>query len=320
MSAIAHADNDADARDDADASASIDIELGYRAPLDWPRLFGFLRARAITGVERVDGEHYQRTVSLACGARSARRVFGWLSLRAGESATGQSVARVNMSASLAPVKSLVATRLRALFDLDCPIAEVDAALGPLARARPGLRLPGAFDGFELAVRAVLGQQISVKAARTLAGRFAERYGEPLATPIPGLARAFPDATRIAGDSVDAIAGLGMIASRARTILAIARASAGGGLSLTPDADTRRTVEALRALPGIGEWTAAYIAMRALGDGDAFPAGDLVVRRALGLTRPREVIDRARVWCPWRGYAVMHLWAGEAERVPDRKGT
>src|SRR5262249_31353881 len=157
-------------------------------------------------------------------------------------------------------------------------AQIAAALGPLAAARPGLRVPGAFDGFEVAVRAVLGQQISVAAARTLAGRFAAAVGDNVATPFPALTTAFPSAQRVAELRYPRIAELGVIANRARAILALAAALRDGELVLEPGADVAATLVRLSAVPGVGEWTAQYIAMRALGHRDAFPHTDLGVQK------------------------------------------
>ena len=194
------------------------------------------------------------------------------------------------------------------MDLACHPSEVAQALGALAKAHPGLRVPGAFDGFEVAVRAILGQQISVPAARTLAGRFAAAFGEPLETPFEDLTTVFPAArARVADASPARVAKLGMPAARARSVIALARAVADGSLALVPNADIEATLEKLRALPGVGEWTAQYIAMRALAWPDAFPHTDLGVMKALGTSDPKRVLAAGEAWRPWRAYAVMHLW-------------
>ena len=197
--------------------------------------------------------------------------------------------------------------MKRLFDLSCDPAEIATALGTLAQSRPGLRLPGAVDGFELAVRAILGQQITVRAARTLAGRFASRFGDAIDAPIPALRTLFPSADRIAALEVSDIAELGVIAARARAILALARAIASGELRLEAGADVESTLERLRSVPGIGEWTAQYVAMRALSWPDAFPHTDYGVLKAIGEQNPRKVLAHAAQWQPWRAYAVMHLW-------------
>jgi AraC family transcriptional regulator of adaptative response / DNA-3-methyladenine glycosylase II len=220
--------------------------------------------------------------------------------------------RVGVSASLAKVLPPVLSRVKALMDLSCHPTEVAQALGPLAKRHPGLRVPGAFDGFETAVRAILGQQVSVAAASTVAGRFAAAFGDPAATPFASLTTVFPTASRVADLSPGDIARLGMPAARARTILALARAVADGRLDLLPNADIEGTLEGLRALPGVGEWTAQYIAMRALSWPDAFPHTDLGVMKALGETGARQVLATAEAWRPWRAYAVMHLWQSLAK--------
>jgi AraC family transcriptional regulator of adaptative response / DNA-3-methyladenine glycosylase II len=212
-----------------------------------------------------------------------------------------------VSASLVKALPPVLSRVKALMDLACHPAEVAQALGALAKRHPGLRVPGAFDGFELAVRAILGQQVTVAGARTLAGRFAASFGDPVATPFESLTTLFPTAARVAELPPSRIARLGMPGARARTVVALARAVADGRVVLAPNADVAATLDALRALPGVGEWTAQYIAMRALSWPDAFPHTDLGVMKALGETGPRRVLAAGEAWRPWRAYAVMHLW-------------
>jgi AraC family transcriptional regulator of adaptative response / DNA-3-methyladenine glycosylase II len=175
-----------------------------------------------------------------------------------------------------------------------------------------LRVPGAFDGFEIAVRAILGQQVTVAGARTVAGRFAVAFGDPVETPFAGLTTLFPIAPRIAGMPAGRIARLGMPLARARTVVGLARAVADGRLVLMPNADAEATLEALRAVPGIGEWTAQYIAMRALSWPDAFPHTDLGVMKALGEKDAKRVLEAGEAWRPWRAYAVMHLWQSLAK--------
>jgi AraC family transcriptional regulator of adaptative response / DNA-3-methyladenine glycosylase II len=195
------------------------------------------------------------------------------------------------------------------FDLACDPAVVAVALGPLAAARPGLRVPGTFDGFELAVRAVVGQQISVRSARTLLGRIARAFGESRSDDVSGeLNRLFPKAARMAAVPARDLVGLGLTQARARTLVALAAAVASGAIPLEPESDVDATLEALTALPGIGTWTANYVAMRALRWPDAFLANDLVVLKALGETRPAHALRLSESWRPWRSYAVMHLWS------------
>lgn len=289
-----------------EATDKLSFRLSFRPPLDWNALVGFLARRTIDGVETVEGTTYRRTVRIS---RPRAGHTGWLS--AGLDPAGTSVC-VTVSASLLPALPVILQRAKRLFDLAADPAEIAAHLGAVAQAAPGLRLPGAFDGFEMAVRAILGQQVTVKAARTLAGRFARAFGEPIETPVPGLEVLFPPPGVVAGRSVDAIASLGIVSARARAILALAQALAEGSLSLDPVADAEVQLSRLRALPGIGEWTAQYLAMRALGCPDAFPHADYGVRKALGTKSDRDVLAIAEAWRPWRAYAVMHLWRSLAE--------
>jgi AraC family transcriptional regulator, regulatory protein of adaptative response / DNA-3-methyladenine glycosylase II len=277
------------------------FELSFRPPYDWPALLAFLGARAVPGVEAVQGLVYRRTVALSLNEREHR---GWIEV--GMSARKPAL-QVTLAASLAKAVPLVLARVKSLMDLACHPAEVARALGPLGARHPGVRVPGAFDGFEVAVRAVLGQQVSVAAARTLAGRFASVFGSALETPFASLTTAFPTPHRVAALSPGEIARLGMPGTRARTVLGLARALDARAIELMPNVDIERTLERLRALPGIGEWTAQYIAMRALAWPDAFPHTDLGVMKALREKNPRRVLAAAEAWRPWRAYAVMHLW-------------
>ncbi|MEZ5627718.1 MAG: AlkA N-terminal domain-containing protein [Rhodocyclaceae bacterium] len=286
------------------ASDGLHFTLAYRPPFDLLRLLDFLAGRTITGVEQVASGDYRRTVRLD-GVR------GWLRVRAGKGALA-----VTLSPALSGAVPAVLAGVRRLFDLDADPLAVTQALGSLAAPRPGLRLPGAFDGIEMAVRAVLGQQITVKAARTLAGRFTTAFGEPIETPWADLHTTFPSAGRIAALGVSQIAELGVIRRRAEVLIALAAAVAEGRLVLSPGAPVQATIAQLQALPGIGPWTAHYIAMRALAWPDAYPDGDYGVRAALGMCSTREARQQAEAWRPWRAYAVMHLWAslGEAEET------
>ncbi|MEW6690009.1 MAG: AlkA N-terminal domain-containing protein [Pseudomonadota bacterium] len=282
------------------------FELSYRPPYDWAALSGFLGARAVAGVEALEGGRYLRTARVTLERREQR---GWIAVGL---ARGKPALEVEVSASLARALPPVLSRVKALMDLACHPSEISQALGTLAVRHPGLRVPGAFCGFELAVRAILGQQVSVAGARTLAGRFAAEFGEPVETPFLSLTRVFPSPERISEIRPGSIAKLGMPAARARSVAALARAVAGGALELSPGADVEATLAKLRALPGVGEWTAQYIAMRALGWPDAFPHTDLGVMRALAEKDPKRVLARAEPWRPWRAYAVMHLWQSLAK--------
>jgi AraC family transcriptional regulator of adaptative response / DNA-3-methyladenine glycosylase II len=287
-------------------AASVDSHrfvLATRAPFDYPRLLGFFAARALAGVEQVDGRRLRR--SLTVQGADGRPVSGWIEVRPSPRGAG---IEARIDARLGPALPRVLAACKRAFDLDCQPDAVSASLGALAAARPGLRLPGAFDGFETAVRTILGQQISVKAARTLAGRLVETFGARLATPFAGVTRLFPDPRRIAGCAHGDIARLGVIAARAKAIVALAEAVAEGRIDLSPGVDVEGTVAALQDLPGIGAWTAQAIAMRALHWPDAFPAGDVGIARALGEHRPARLARVAESWRPWRAYAVMHLWS------------
>lgn len=292
----------------AAAAGTLALRLDYRPPLDWDALLAFLAGRATAGVERIEGGVYRRTVRLG----EAR---GWIAVRHDER---RRALIVDVPHALAGALMPLSARLRALFDLDAHPAAVAAQLGgdPLladaVRRRPGLRVPGAFDGFETTVRAILGQQVSVRAATTLSGRLAARFGDPVEAPVDGLATHFPTPERLAAASEDEVATLGMPGARARALLAVARAAASGEVQLDRPGDPEAAMAALCALPGIGDWTAHYVAMRALRWPDAFPAGDLAVRKALGGLRERAAVARAEAWRPWRAYAVMHLWTSLSE--------
>ncbi|MCC6521497.1 MAG: helix-turn-helix domain-containing protein [Polyangiaceae bacterium] len=280
---------------------AVTVKLGYRPPFAWGELLAFLRPRALAGVELVTAERYLRTVALA-GHRGALEVRDVPAAHAVE---------VTVGAELAPVLRAVVARVRRMFDLDADPSAVDAHLArdPLLRAGvrrvPGLRVPGAFDPFEMALRAVLGQQVSVAGATTLAGRLVARFGAPLDTGRSELARTFPSAATLAAVPVEELAALGLPASRARTLAAVARACAAGQLPLEDPSAHEAWTRALAAIPGIGPWTTAYLALR-LGVPDAFPETDLGLRRALGPDAAGVRTASAR-WRPWRAYAALHLW-------------
>ena len=277
------------------------FELDCRPPYDWKSLLAFLAARAAAGVEEIDHEAYRRTVRLQCNGREH---FGWIEVSPAEK---ESALRVVMSPSLAETGPEILDRVRRLMDVSANPVEIAAGLGRLGQSHPGLRVPGAFDGFEIGVRAILGQQVTVAAARTVAGRFASAFGTPIDSPFASLNRVFPAPEKVAQLTVDHIAPLGVLAARSRSIIALARAIADGTIRLGPATDVAAELTKLRALPGIGEWTAQYIAMRALDWPDAFPHTDFGVMKALGETNPGRVLKIAQPWRPWRAYAVMHLW-------------
>ncbi|HEY8309010.1 MAG TPA: AlkA N-terminal domain-containing protein [Gemmatimonadaceae bacterium] len=283
---------------------SFTLQLAYRPPFDWHGMLKFLRARTLKGVERIDDESYSRTVSL-----SGRT--GWIHVR---NAAAKNTLLVELTHSLTPVLPALLGRLRSVFDLSARpdlIAEqlmCDPILSTIVGANPGMRVPGAFDGFELAVRAILGQQITVKAATTLAGRFVDAFGDPITTPNAELNHLAPTPERVAAASVDDVASLGIIQSRARSIIALAQEVASGRLVLDAGADPDSTMAQLVALPGIGRWTAHYIAMRALRWPDAFPKEDVVLRTRLGGVSAARADELSQSWRPWRSYATLHLWS------------
>ena len=279
------------------------MSLAYRPPFAWNALARFLANRATGGVECVADGTYRRTV--AVGKRR-----GWLSVAP---VAGRNLLAVEMSTELTPVLPSILSRLRNLLDLDArPDVIADhlrgePRLAPIVARVRGLRVAGAFDGLELAVRAILGQQISVLAASTLAGRLAERFGEPIETPFACLNRLAPTAERLAAARPAELVKLGITKSRAETILAVARAVARREIDLAPGPDPQRVAATLAEIPGIGDWTAEYIAMRALRWPDAFPSGDLGLLRASGLKSARALNLAAETWRPWRAYAAMYLW-------------
>ena len=278
------------------------FELAYRPPFDWEALLAFLAPRAIRGVEHVTAESYARTLRLETRGGTS---IGWLCVR---KAARRHALVLDVSASLARAIPEVLARARHAFDLACDPARVAATLGDLAAPCPGLRVPGTFDGFELGVRAVVGQQVSVAGASTLLGRLGDAFGDPIDGAAPeGLARCFPTAANIAQCDAEALRGIGLTRARTRTLMDLARAVEDGHISLRPGSDVEQTHAALASIRGIGPWTAGYIAMRALGWPDAFLEGDLGVLRALGETRASRARERSEAWRPWRAYAVMHLW-------------
>ena len=284
-----------------EATGTLTLRLALRTPYADAALLQWLAARAVTGVEEISDGHYRRTIG------------GAVVDVVPQADTGHVLARIDVD-DVAGVADVV-TKIRRLFDLDADPASVDEVLGadPLLAASvtqcPGLRVPGAVDGFELAVRAILGQQVSVAAARTFAGRLVQRCGTPLESPVGALTHSFPTAAQVASADLD---GLGLTSARVTTLRAVAAAVATEQLVLDPSADRELTRSQLAALPGVGPWTVDYIAMRALGDPDAFPATDLVVKRMLD----GQPADRPSRWRPWRAYAAMHLWQMSAKTMKE----
>jgi AraC family transcriptional regulator of adaptative response / DNA-3-methyladenine glycosylase II len=307
----------------ARTSSVITLTLSYAAPYDWPAMIAFLAARAVSGMEAVDGDCYRRTLEVD-GAHGAIAV---------QPLAGRHALAVTIRCDSVAALPAIVARIRRVFDLGADVGAInahlaeDADLAPLVAARPGLRVPGAWDGFELAVRAILGQQITVVAARQLAGKLVAAYGEPLTVTgdgcAMGLTRVFPGPARLAHANLTT---LGMPRSRAAALSSLARAAAADAKLFDPDDDLDAAVARLRALPGIGEWTAQYIAMRALREADAFPAADIGLLRAAAVDgvrpTPAALVARAEAWRPWRAYAAAHLWNAErkptAEVAPARR--
>ena len=281
--------------------------LSNRPPYDWDGLLAFLDARKIKDVEFVANGSYLRTVRLG-------KHTGWIKVT---HAPEKRALVVEFTRSLLPVLPALLGRLRDLFDLAARPDLISSHLrkDPLLRAsirtNPGLRIPGAFDGFEMAIRAILGQQITVKAATTIGGRFAEAFGETIATPFPELRRLTPLPQHIARATVPEIAQLGIISARAKSIIALARAFNAGAIQLEAGASPEAAIQRLVAVPGVGQWTAHYIALRALRWPDAFPKEDIALRKHLGGVSAKEAEAMSQAWRPWRSYAVLHIWRSGA---------
>jgi AraC family transcriptional regulator of adaptative response / DNA-3-methyladenine glycosylase II len=302
----------ANSRQPGDAGRGRDgvmLRLAYRPPYDVDGLLGFIARRCVPGVEAVEGRVHRRTLALHAQGRSQR---GWLTCRFDEQ---RHEVQLSVAPSLLGALGPLMQRLRHAFDLDADPAAIDAGLQSLpVPLRAGLRLPGALDGFETATRIVLGQQVSVAAARTLARRLVEAFGEPIDTPFADLNRLFPDAALLAAADAAQIGALGIVRQRVAALQGLAREVASGRIELHPAAPLQPTLAALRALPGIGEWTVQLIAMRVLGWPDAFAPTDIGLLNALGTSDPRQAQDRAEAWRPWRAYALMRLWQTLEDRT------
>ncbi|VAX02313.1 Methylphosphotriester-DNA--protein-cysteine S-methyltransferase (EC 2.1.1.n11) / DNA-3-methyladenine glycosylase II [hydrothermal vent metagenome] len=295
-----------------DVSVSdIVLTMSYAAPYAWPSMISFLQARAIPGVEWVDQQdRYHRSIALDGCQGSVRVAFD----------ENKKCLRATIRFPRISSLAVIVSRLRRMFDLTADPTAIDThlandpRLAPLIAARPGLRVPGAWDGFELGIRAILGQQISVAAATTLAGKLVSLYGEPLESSLrsEGLKYIFPSPKRLAGTD---LRSLGMPGTRARALSALSEAALETpnmfSASQAPDA----TLERLKTLPGVGDWTSQYILMRALCEPDAFPAADIGLMRAMASKEgqrptPATLLQHAEAWRPWRAYATLHLWASE----------
>ncbi len=288
------------------------LKAGYRPPYDVDAMLAFLQQRALPGVEAVDlqARCYRRTIAIQL---PAQRHTGWVLARFLPAAC---TVELVISESLIPALPRLVADLRQLLDLDADPAPIAAALGPRFAGLEGLRVPGTLDGLELAVRGILGQQITVTAARTLCLRLVQALGQPLATPYPDLTHLFPDAAQLAQASGDTLGALGIVKQRQAAITALARSVADGRIHLGAGSDVVQTMAALQTLPGIGPWTAGYIAMRALRWPDAFPSGDVALQSALGVRQAKspalEAERLAQAWRPWRSYAVVRAWHALAD--------
>jgi AraC family transcriptional regulator of adaptative response / DNA-3-methyladenine glycosylase II len=296
------------------ANAGVTLRLRFRPPYDWDSMLAHLRARAIPGVEVVDGDHYLRTVEMD-GAMG--------SVEVGHESARQCLTVTIYFPIIRAFHTIVA-RVRRLFDTGADIETIDAhlsrdpLLAPLVAQRPGLRAPGGWDGFELAVRAILDQQISVTAARNLAGQLVALHGMGISkgqVRHPGLTHVFPSAKRLAAAGT---LGLCMPASRQASLKALAEAAAADPHLFRPFGTIEEAIARLRSIRGVGEWTAQYIALRALREPDAFPASDIGLLRGAAIDgvrpSPTKLLHRAESWRPWRAYAAQHLWAAQATSI------
>jgi AraC family transcriptional regulator of adaptative response / DNA-3-methyladenine glycosylase II len=295
-------------RHEPDHAPNLHLTLAYRPPLAWKALLGFLGARATPGVERVTAGTWSRVVR--AGDRTG--VIRVHEPVASSTAARHDVIVLEADAALAPSLMELCSRVKHLFDLVAEPNAIEshlrrAGFPALARSARGLRVPGAWDGFELAVRTILGQQVSVAGASTLMGRLTALFGEPLSAPVDGFTHCTPTAERLADAGTKAIRQIGLPLARAETIHQIAKLVAEGTLKIAPEADVKAFITSLLEIRGVGSWTAEYIAMRALHWPDAFPASDLVLRRAAGNLTTTQLKRVSESWRPWRSYAAMHLW-------------
>lgn len=291
-------------------AANLSVRLPFRKPFDWQAMLNFFSGRATPGVESVTNDSYYRTISV-----DGRH--GVISV----SPLSESYLRLTLNSVDTRALFEIVQRLREVFDLDAPIDQItttlkkDKSLSSLIRKTPGIRVPGAWDGFELTIRAILGQQISVKAATTLAGRIADRYGEKLILAAGeaenDLRRIFPTADRLRRARLN---NIGLVSSRAETIRRVAAAADSGDLSFDVSQEPAEFCASLTSIKGVGAWTAQYVAMRVLKNPDALPSTDLGLLKALdaiggdeGASTPTMLLRKAECWRPWRAYAALLLW-------------
>jgi AraC family transcriptional regulator of adaptative response / DNA-3-methyladenine glycosylase II len=281
------------------------LQLSYRSPYDWSGILAFLKTRELKGVEWVTESFYARTVHLG-------NHKGWIKVTQSKK---KNALLIEFTQTLSPVLPALLNRVRDMFDLNARPEIIsshlakDTVLGPMVKANPGMRVPGAFNGFEMGLRAIVGQQVTVKSATTVAGRLVASFGEPIVTPFSELTRLTPAPGRVVKASIDELAKLGIVSTRSKGILGLAQVQYSGELSLdsgnhhSPEA----TIQRLAELPGIGQWTANYIAMRALRWPDAFPKEDIALRNNLGGITAKQAEEMSQAWRPWRSYAVLHIW-------------
>ena len=286
------------------------FRLNYRPPYHWQGMLDFMAVRCTPGVEEVEGDCYRRTISM-----NGRH--GYFEVSPDEQ-RNLLVVRIEIGEPQALFR--IVECIRAMFDLNADFASVaqtlrvDPALAALVETEPGLRVPGCWNGFELTIRAILGQQISVKGATALAGRMVSRWGKPFCGPN-GLTHLFPAPEVLAEARLNKI---GVTTARAETIRALARAVCEGKINFSGVVDSEAFLSQLREIPGLGNWTAQYVAMRALGEPDAFPSTDLGLLRAMNLGSYRELEHRSEAWRPWRAYAAMYLWRFGKQRTVRRE--
>jgi AraC family transcriptional regulator, regulatory protein of adaptative response / DNA-3-methyladenine glycosylase II len=306
---------------------SFELHLGFRPPYDAQALFAFWQQRQLDTMELIanypyaaggEGTFFFKKLPLCitrslCITHAGHALQGWLHAAPD---LENNVLYVRMSDSLAPALPILTQRLRAAFDLDADPAAIDAALKSSFKGGEGMRVPGSLDGFEIAVRAILGQQVTVAAGRTFTQRVVETFGAPIQTPWPQITRCFPTPDTLAQASPESLGALGIVKQRQAALIALSQAVASGALNLNSPPQPLQVIEQLKTLSGIGDWTAHYIAMRALRWPDAFPAGDIALHNALDLRHESSPLKRARLaeaasqaWRPWRSYAVFRIWAG-----------
>jgi AraC family transcriptional regulator, regulatory protein of adaptative response / DNA-3-methyladenine glycosylase II len=309
------------------SQGSFELHLGFRPPYDAQALFAFWQQRQLETMEFIALHAYSMPANSPFSSKSTtlQLIRSICITHAGQSLQGwlqaapdleKNVLRIRMSDSLAPALPIITQRIRAAFDLDADPTAIDAALKNNFKGGEGMRVPGSLDGFEIAVRAILGQQVTVAAGRTFTQRVLQTFGAPIQTPWQQITRCFPTPAALAQASPESLGTLGIVKQRQAALIALSRAVASGELNLNSPPQPLKVIEQLQTLPGIGEWTAHYIAMRALRWPDAFPAGDIALHNALDLRDEKSPIKRARLaeaasqaWRPWRSYAVFRIWAG-----------